>query len=64
MNKWSFWIIKFILEVVMISVVPMAIAFGVSIQNAGWFSIISFIILDLRDWFIEINKQKNIDENI
>ena len=53
MNKWLFWIIRFILEVAIVAVVPMAIAFGVSIPNAGWFSIISLIILDIRDWFIK-----------
>ena len=53
MNKWLFWIIRFILEVAIVAVVPMAIVFGVSIPNAGWFSIISLIILDIRDWFIK-----------
>lgn len=60
MNKWLFWIIKFILEILIVAVVPMAIACGVSIPNAGWFSIISFIILDIRDWFIK--KYENIQK--
>ena len=53
MNKCLFWIIRFILEISIVAVIPIAVICGVSLPNAGWFSAISFIILDIRDRFIK-----------
>lgn len=53
MNKYLFWIIRFILEISIVAVIPIVIMCGVSLPNAGWFSAISLIILDIRDKFIK-----------
>jgi hypothetical protein len=57
MNKILFYIIEFILDFIIVGLIPVLIAFGMPIEMAAFYSVISFITLHIRQWFVE--KYKN-----
>lgn len=57
MNKFLFYFIEFVLDFIIVALLPILIAYGVPFASVGWFSIISFVTLHIRQWFVE--KYKN-----
>ena len=56
-NKFSFYLIQFLLDYIIIGLIPVLIGFGVPIITAIWFSPSCVIALHVRQWFVE--KYKN-----
>ena len=52
MNKILFYFIKFVLDFIIVALLPVLMACGVPFALVGWFSIISFITLHIRQWFV------------
>lgn len=57
MNKFLFYFIEFVLDFIIVALLPILMVCGVSFASVGWFSIISFVTLHIRQWFVE--KYKN-----
>lgn len=57
MSKFSFYLIQFLLDYIIIGLIPILIGFGVPIITAIWFMPFCFIALDARQWFV--GKYKN-----
>ena len=57
MNKFLFYFIEFVLDFVIVALLPVLMVCGVPFASVGWFSIISFVTLHIRKWFVE--KYKN-----
>lgn len=53
MNKYLYWFILGIMEIFIVAFLPILLIAGVSASIIGWFSIISYIIMHIRDRFKE-----------
>lgn len=59
MSRFSFYLIQFLLDYIIIGLIPVLIGFGVPIITAIWFTPFCVIALHTRQWFVE--KYKNYD---
>lgn len=57
MNKFLFYFIEFVLDFIIVALLPILMMHGVPATSAVWFSIISFTTINIRQWFVE--KYKN-----
>lgn len=57
MNKFLFYFIEFVLDFIIVALLPALMVCGVPFASVGWFSIISFVTLHIRQRFVE--KYKN-----
>ena len=53
MNKFLFYFIEFVLDFIIVAILPVLMVCGVPFASVGWFSIISFVTLHIRQWFVE-----------
>ena len=53
MNKFLFYFIEFVLDFVIVALLPVLMVHGVPVASAVWFSIISFTTIHIRQWFVE-----------
>lgn len=53
MNKFIFYIIKYLMDVFIVGLIPVLFSYGVPINIAVWFCILSYIAIDIRQWFVE-----------
>lgn len=52
MNKYLVFIIRFILDFIIVGLVPVLIVRGVAVNIAASFSFISFMLIHIRQWFV------------
>lgn len=57
MSKFLFYFIEFVLDFIIVALLPVLMMCGVPVTSAAWFSIISFTTIHIRQWFVE--KYKN-----
>lgn len=52
MNKYLVFIIRFILDFTIVGLVPVLIVGGIAVNIAALFSFISFMLIHIRQWFV------------
>lgn len=57
MNNFLFYFIEFELDFIIVALLPILMVCGVPFASVGWFSIISFVTLHIRQWFVEKYKE-------
>lgn len=53
MNKYLYWFILGIMEIFIVAFLPILLVVGVSTSIIGWFSIIPYVVMYIRDRFKE-----------
>ena len=53
MNKYLYWFILGIMEIFIVAFLPILLVVGVSTSIIGWFSIIPYVVMHIRDRFKE-----------
>jgi hypothetical protein len=57
MNKYFFYLIEFALDFLAVALLPILMGCGMTFATVGWFSIISFLAIHVRQWFVEKYKK-------
>lgn len=53
MNKIYFYLIALALDLIIVALLPVLLVAGVAPAMIGYFSVISFVTLHIRQWFVE-----------
>lgn len=53
MNKFIFYLLEFLMDVFIVGLIPVLLSCNIPLNIAVWFSILPYIVIDIRQWFVE-----------